>query len=259
MSYTCHFTALAISSSLLFSSFTAQADTLLGLYAGAQVWQMQTSGSFGEKDNMQAFNIDDETKGSFWVALEHPVPVLPNIKIRYNQLDVDGDSNVDDLKFGKYTFTGKADVDAELDHFDFILYYEILDNDIVSVDLGLNAKYGDFKVKLDGTAIDNQGGSYAAQGTESYNGVIPLGYIYTQVGLPLTGLGMYGEANWIGYDDHHVHDVQGGVFWNMLETIAIDATVQVGYRNIKFDIEDLSGVYMDAEFKGAYAGLELHF
>ena len=28
------------------TSFTAQADTLLGLYAGAQGWNMQTSGGF---------------------------------------------------------------------------------------------------------------------------------------------------------------------------------------------------------------------
>lgn len=259
MSYTRRFAALAISSSCLFASVTAQADTLAGVYVGAQIWKMESSGSFGDDDYMQSFDMDDETKGSVWIAIEHPIPVLPNVKIRYNQLDVDGHSDVNGFDFGDYTFTGKADVDAELDHFDFILYYEILDNDIISIDLGLNAKYGDFKVKLDGTALDSQGNATSATGVESYNGIIPLAYVSSQIGLPLTGVGVYGEANWIGYDEHHVHDVQGGIYWNMIESIAIDATVQLGYRNIKFDIEDLGGIYMDAEFKGAYAGLELHF
>ncbi|WP_354622704.1 TIGR04219 family outer membrane beta-barrel protein [Psychromonas sp. MME2] len=259
MNNTFRFSVLALSSPLLFTPLAVQADTIAGLYAGAQIWNMESSGSFGEDGTMQSFNLDDKTKGSFWVALEHPIPVIPNIKIRYNQLDVKGYSDVNNLEFGDYTFTGHASVDAKLDHFDFILYYEILDNDIVSLDLGLNAKYGDFKVKLDGTVEDNQGNSLSQSAEESYNGVIPLGYVAAEIGLPFTGLGVYGEVNWIGYDDHHVHDIQGGIFWNMIETLAIDATVQFGYRDIKFDIEDLSGIYADAEFKGAYAGLQLHF
>ena len=38
-------TALSIGMIVLGVSFTSQADTLLGLYAGAQGWNMQTSGN----------------------------------------------------------------------------------------------------------------------------------------------------------------------------------------------------------------------
>ena len=40
---------------------------------------------------------------------------------------------------------------SDLTHIDYILYYEIFDNDLVSIDLGLNAKQfdGEITVKYD--------------------------------------------------------------------------------------------------------------
>jgi hypothetical protein len=36
-------------------------------------------------------------------------------------------------------------------------------------------------------------------------------------------------------------------------------TLQVGYRKVTMDIEDLDDIYADMEFDGAFAGLEVHF
>ena len=69
-----------------------QADTLLGLYAGVDGWSMDSSGSFGTASSkMQDFDLGNDTKVSFFIALEHPIPVIPNIRLRTNNLSSSGD------------------------------------------------------------------------------------------------------------------------------------------------------------------------
>ncbi len=104
--------SIALVSAVLLStvSFSAQADTLLGLYAGADGIV-----NTGETNKISA---DNEIVGSYYLAFEHPVPFLPNAKLRYTKLDQSG-SNADFL--------------------DAIGYFELLDN-VVSLDVGLGAK-----------------------------------------------------------------------------------------------------------------------
>lgn len=250
MNKTTRLAAMALSSSLMLTPVAAHADMLAGLYAGAQIWNIQSSGSFGTSDDVESFDFDNETKGSIWVALEHPIPLVPNLKLRYNQLDAKGDANISGFNFGGFEFNGNTTIDVQLDHYDFILYYEILDNDLISVDVGFNVKYGDFNV-----AVENSLGHEE----EAFKGFIPLGYAAAEIGLPFSGLGVYSEVNWLSVNELSAHDIQLGAFWYLLDNLAIDATVRVGYRSIQFDIEDLSDLYMDAKFEGVYAGLELHF
>ena len=41
--------------------------------------------------------------------------------------------------------------------------------------------------------------------------------------------------------------------------LAIDLTLQLGYRAVTLELDDLDDIYSDLEFKGIYAGLEVHF
>ena len=42
-------------------SISSQADTIAGVYVGAQVWQTDTQGGFADTNNTADFNFDDET------------------------------------------------------------------------------------------------------------------------------------------------------------------------------------------------------
>jgi len=122
---------------------TAQADTLLGLYLGVDGWQSDNSGSFAQDGNLQSFKFDDETFTSYYAALEHPVPLVPNIKLKYPELELNGDTTLDEtFSFGgsDYVVGTQVGTVSDLSHIDYILYYEIFDNDLVSIDLGVNAK-----------------------------------------------------------------------------------------------------------------------
>jgi len=84
---------------------SVQADTLLGLYIGGQIWVSQADGTFGEgADNQAAFDFNDENQSNFFVALEHPIPLIPNIKIASTTLDTVGGASIS----GSFTFEGET-------------------------------------------------------------------------------------------------------------------------------------------------------
>lgn len=146
-------------------------------------------------------------------------------------------------------------LDAKLDHVDAVLYYELLDNDLVSLDLGLNIKVGDFE--LTGVGEDPSGAAISASG--SYSGPIPLLYAAGEIGLPLTGLGLFGEVSGLAYSGNQFYDAQAGLGYNVLDNPAIVLTAQLGYRIFKLKAEDLDDINADIQFDGAFAGLVAHF
>lgn len=236
-------------------STASQADTIAGVYVGAQMWQTDTSGGFADSSSTADFNFDDETNTALYIAFEHPVPFVPNVKISHATLDNSG-STVLNTNFtfdGElYTANSEVNTDVEIDSTDFIMYYELFDNDLVSFDLGINAKY------IDGSlAVADR--SSSTSGSAEFSGIIPMAYSKVQLGLPFTGLSAYFEGSYLSFDDHELSDYQAAVQYSFIESIAINMTLQVGYRSVTVDIEDLDDVYADMEFDGVFAGLELHF
>lgn len=246
---------LALATTLALSSFFAQADTIAGVYIGGQVWDMEAEGSFGSSEQLQAFELEDDKKSSYWAALEHPIPLLPNLKLRQNELDTMGMANVEDFEFGDRVYDGDTLVDAELDHLDVIMYYELFDNSIFSIDFGLNFKYAEYSVSVSA----NEPNPIFTEETVDYNGVIPMVYLATEVGILGTDLDVFAEGSWIGFDDHNVYDAMAGLKYSFVDNIIVDLDIRLGYRSMKFDIQDLDDMYVDAQFDGAFAGIEFHF
>ena len=248
--------ALSIGIASMLGCVSAQADTLLGLYAGAQAWNMGTTGGFSDDGTNLKFNFADKTQGSFYVALEHPIPLIPNIKIQRTGMDTDGKvSLTSSYIFGDELFTANSTVltDVKLTSTDAILYYELFDNDLISFDFGINAKYLDGELFV----VDSEDPSNV--GREAFSGVVPMLYSRLALGLPTTGLGVYVEGSFLSFDDQTLTDYQAALTYNLMENLAIDMTFQLGYRAVQLDLKDLDGIYSDMEFKGVFAGLEVHF
>jgi len=238
----------------LFSASTI-ADTIAGVYVGAQVWQTDTTGGFADNSSTANLNFDDETNSALYIAVEHPIPLIPNVKINHTSLDNSGTTSLQSaftFDGNLYTANSQVDTDIELDATDVILYYELFDNDLISFDLGLNAKYIDGSLSVVDSASNTQGSG-------DFSGVIPMVYSKVQLGLPFTGLAAYAEGSYLSFDDNKVSDYQVAVAYSFIESIAVDMTFQAGYRKVTVDIEDLDDVYADMEFDGVFAGIELHF
>ncbi|RUO75161.1 TIGR04219 family outer membrane beta-barrel protein [Idiomarina seosinensis] len=227
---------VAIASIFTVLPATATADTILGLYVGAQGWNADYDGSYGAGGNVQPFYVDnDDTQTSFYVALEHPVPLLPNIKIRQNSLDVEN-------PFGSN--------DSSFDNTDYTLYYEIFDNDIVAIDVGLNGK------QFDGTAGVQVGDTLLSR---DFSGVIPTAYGAARIGLPFTNWTVTGEAKAISFNDSELHDVQAAIEYRLIDNLAVDISISAGYRSMKVELDDVDNLYSDLNFDGPFLALDVHF
>lgn len=246
--------ALVIGSALV-GSF-AQADTLLGLYASVDAWSMESSGSFGDSSSsMQEFNLDDDNKVSFSVALEHPIPVLPNLRIRTNDLSTSGDTELNvSFTFNDVTFADSTIVATEFDiqNTDITLYYEVFDNDVVSFDLGLTGKYLDGEI-----TVTNEDASLTA--TESFKGVVPMLYGSVTIGVPATGLSFFGELSALSIDDNNIQDYQAGVAYSFVDNLAVDVLVRAGYREFSLELDNLDDIFTDWSFDGPFLGVQAHF
>jgi outer membrane protein len=249
-------TALMLSLSGMLITSTVQADSLLGVYIGADAWRTAAEASYANSNQLQNFNLNDKTQSAYYVALEHPIPLLPNIRLQHNQLESYGNTTLNvDFSFSGETFTTGAELANQIDltNTDYILYYEIVDNDLISLDLGINGKYIDGFVGVADTAAN---GRNAAQDVSQ---IIPMLYGSAIVGLPLTGLDVFAQGSFVSYDGSRMYDMQAGVAYALLDNLAIDMRLKLGYRAVNMQIDDIDNLYADIDFTGVFAGVELHF
>ncbi len=247
--------AVALTSLGALTSFSTQADTLLGVYAGGQMWAMETEGAFASNNDLSSFRFDDERNASLYVAFEHFVPLILNAKIISTSMDTDGTAVLaNQFSFGGESFAVDANLstDLALSTIDYILYYEILDNDLFSFDIGVNAK----KIDGDITVVDQDTGSVSDM---SFSGYIPMAYSRAELGLPFTNWSIFAEGSYLSLNDHTVSDLQAALEYRLIDSLAVNLTMQIGYRAMNIELDDLDGVYSELEFSGAYAGIEFHF
>ena len=239
-----------------------QADTLLGLYIGGHVWANQADGSLGEGEldsDQASFSFADKSKGSYFIAVEHPIPLIPNIKIASTTLDTQGDGNINvDFSFGGKIYDANKQIDTVLDlsYIDYTLYYELFDNDLLTVDFGLTAR--DIEAQVSASGIDNVSQTSITSNNNG-SGIVPMLYLSTIVGLPFTGFNVFAEANYASYDDQTLYDYQVGVSYEVLDNLAVDLNLTLGYREMKLELNDLDDLYSDLTFNGVFAGAIIHF
>ncbi|NQY35615.1 MAG: TIGR04219 family outer membrane beta-barrel protein [Alteromonadaceae bacterium] len=240
---------------LALMSMSTKAD-VVGVYIGGQVWDNEAQGVFGEKNNYQQnFNFSDQQQGSAFIAVEHPLPLIPNIKISKTKLDTDGTTTLNsDYIFGETSFADGIDVNTvfNVSYVDYTLYYELFDNDLLTFDFGITAR--DIKADINVKAAE---GSLA--GNLKSSAIIPLLYVSTVVGLPFTGFNVFVHGNLLTIDDNTLYDYQAGISYELLDNIAVDLNLTLGYRSVKLELEDLDNLYADLDFKGVFVGAVLHF
>ncbi|MCT8866330.1 TIGR04219 family outer membrane beta-barrel protein [Shewanella xiamenensis] len=228
---------------------SAHAATVVGFKIGGDYWRADTSGTFSDKGQpQQGFDYSSSAQGSYWFAVEHPLPFVPNLKIRENSLDQKGSLANADFSFNGHDFKGNVTSYTDLSNTDFVLYYELLDNDILSFDLGAAYKL------MNGSLRVQDAGHPEEKDVDS--GIV-MGYASTHVSMP--GLGLFGFADlMLGVNESNVHDYAVGLGWQF-DGVAVDTRVRVGYREFAFDVNNFSGISADSKFDGYFAGVEIDF
>ncbi len=243
----------AVTLSVSLMAAPASADTVFGLYAGAGSWQQNFSGDirsgFSEIDVEDDLGMDDEFNNMFYLAVEHPMPFLPNVRVSYADFDIDSDSVLSrPIDFNGVVFPTGTTLGTTIDMVqgDAMLYYELLDN-YVSLDLGMGARYLDGSIEL----VSDSSFSEA-----DFSAVIPMLYGRARADLPLTGFWMGAEVQGMGYSDNNLLDANAQLGWES----PIGLGAELGWRMLSLDIDDVDDFDKTGiDISGPYMALNYHF
>jgi outer membrane protein len=228
---------------------TAAAD-IAGGRVGANAWLQNYSGDVesggASIDIEDDLGYDDETGYNLYFALEHPIPVLPNILLQYSKIDADASGFLDNIEFDGILYSGEVDSTIDISHGDATLYYEILDN-WVNLDLGVTAR-----VFTNGVEITDV--STGIKGSLDIDYVIPLIYAEARFDLPLTGLSLGVAGSGIAYDGDTLYDAKATLAYEFAFGLGLEA----GYRSFDLDYDD-DDDKADVTIDGAFAGLYWDF
>ncbi|MCG6200259.1 TIGR04219 family outer membrane beta-barrel protein [Psychromonas antarctica] len=197
-------------------SMPTMAD-FLGVYAGVDYRTTSTS----HTANGYTGGFDDTNNLSGYIAFEHFIPLIPNAKLKYSYLDAEVS--------GTSTEINSSEASA-------ILYYELFDNDLFELDLGL---------------------AYSRIETDFQNLSTDLGQAYGAAKVHIPGAPVYAFAEVIAGSlaDDDATDAEFGLAYTFNpDSLLLNVSVRAGYRFQDAEINNFK-----QENKGLFAGLDVHF
>ena len=206
-------------------SCTASADFLFGGDIEANVWQQNQTFMGNTSGDLE----DSQHAYTFEASIEHFIPLVPNPKIAISSIDGD------DYKYTKRDFT---------------LYYEFLDNDLISVDAGAGV------TQLSDGSIRNT----STSSWENFDGYIPHLYAAVEIGIPATPFFVYAKGTGISFADNEMKDFSVGLQYS-IPMYLMDIEIQGGYRSQEFNLVGYEGLDldMDAKTDGFFVGVNIDF
>ncbi|RLP56148.1 MAG: TIGR04219 family outer membrane beta-barrel protein [Ketobacter sp.] len=238
-------------------------DTLFGIYAGGGSINYDLSGDFTDLNQAGASSVDLEQnlglsgdRGNYiYIALEHGIPILPNIKLAHSDIQESATNTLsENISFGGTTFPIGSIIATNIDfsHTDLTLYYEILDN-WISLDAGFTIRTFDGELSAFGRHPLLPGISLNAN--EDLDFTAPLLYGKARFDLPVTGLYLGAEVNWIGIGDAQLYDAWAHVGY----VFGFGLGLEAGMRNLGMELDDVEDLDADIDLKGTYIAATFHF
>lgn len=189
--------------------------------------------------------------------IEHPVPMLPNIKLALTNLSHDGEGNVNDFTWGSIDipFEGSIENSFEMRKYDLTLYYELLDN-WAEIDLGVTLGY--LSGNIDVTALAGFSTLPKLSHSEStdFSAFLPTLYGKTRFTIPTTDLSFQLEGDVFSYDETTYYTYEASVRY----TFSMGLGVEGGWKALHLDSTDMvDGLNLDMDFSGPYAAVVWDF
>lgn len=203
----------------LAASFPIFAEPSIATKVGVEAWVADTK--------VNEVRRDTSVTGTLYVAVEHQVNYVPNVRLRYSSVDADY------MGFGKLDLT---------------LYYQVLEHDLLHFDAGVTVSSLSETHYVDATASRK----------EEFDDVIWAWFGYAEVTVPNTNLDVIGEMNFGDSQGIKSTDLMAGLQYN----VSLDearVTFRGGYRVIDLESEQFlsslgkefmlaDGVFLSAEY-----------
>jgi hypothetical protein len=257
--------------------YTPKQISQLGLYLGGQFWRSDINGAFGEESALIDYKLKKEQQTSYFIAVKHPYPFLPNIRIESTSLDTTGKTTLEQaFNFGDGTFIIGDDVNTNfsISYVDYTLFYQLVNKTKFSFDLGLTKSsfngavsvtrpiriiHADCNDDLPDTVCGEPTDTDTPTGKIKTDDIVPMLYIATDLSLPLKNISIFAQGNFSLKGDHSISDYQVGLSYDLLDTKMGDYHLTLGYKTVKMELENLNDLYTDLEFKGTSVGFIAHF
>jgi outer membrane protein len=242
--------AIAIASA---APMMAQADLLFTIDAGASMWNAEASGDVdGAVDlGKEGLNLDSEANNVLFASFEHPIPVIPNVKVMKTDLDLTGDGTAEYTFLGE-TYTGATASQLDLSHTDYTLYWGVpLPIPFFDINFGLTARQFDGVVSVTDKTTNTET-------KEDLNFTMPMGYLNVDFDSHF-GIYARAELNTLTFDGNGVTDTSLAVGYTLpLPIPFVDINLEGGYRafNVMTD-KDTLDIETDVEVSGMFAGLNV--
>lgn len=238
----------ALALTVLLASTHAQAD-ILGAGLGTGIW---TSGPVGTvTTNNNEFDVEKDTgldasnNNYVWAYFNHPLPLIPNIRLESTQVSNSG-SGSQSVKFQGTTFTADSQTDLNLNQVDVLLYWGI-PLPVVSLNYGFGAKQ--FTGDLTITDSSNN------RETTDLDGTLPVGYLAALVNIPALPLSFSADIKTLGslYNDTTIKGRYD------ITSFGLKLGIEAGYRNQQLKTDDIGDIDVDMKIDGYFAGVTLVF
>ena len=238
--------AILAGGALMVSGSFATAD-ILGVGASASYWDSDLSGQAEKSPDLvdveNDLNLSSDGNVNVEAYFEHPVPILPNVRLNYTRIEQSGDGNLS-TQFDGLTIGTSVRSDLELTQLDGTLYYELLDN-WVNLDAGLTVRSIDGELLVQNTA--------GTQVFTEISGAFPMAYAAVRFDLPFTGVSVGAQGNLISYDGDSISDFNA---YGQYELSLLQ--LRAGYRQMSIDYED-DNDRLDVELGGPFISAGLTF
>lgn len=187
-----------------------------------------------------------------WAYLEHPLPVIPNIRFEMNAEKYEGAGSLTQTFYGQ-DFTGNINSVADISSNDIILYWGVPGIGLAStatpgvdfdLDFGIGAKLFDGEVSIN-SEVPGVGF------TEVIDQPIPYGYLSGRV--EAFGAGLEGQVKYVKYDVNEYSDMQIKVDYTFPVTPVIDLGVEAGYKTTSLTV-DVNDLQADISTSGLFFG-----
>ena len=193
----------------------------VGAKLGVDVWKSEPKG-----ETTKALTFDSTTDYSIRAAIEHPIPALPNIQVRYKRFNPNNKTSSITDKYADVT--------------DVILYYGIFSNRLVTFNFGL--------------AYESVGGSMqtdTAAAVDLANQNI-MGHLYGEVGLLGTGMFLFVDTL-NGIMQTKEYDLQAGLGYK----IAGIFRMKLGYQKTHLERDKKNKLTYTVDNDGYFVGLAI--
>lgn len=231
----------------------SHADLLFTVGAKASIWSPEPSGQLDEgvdiEDDVNGLGLEGESGNQLTVFIEHPVPVVPNLRLRQTSLDMKGNGTLF-AEFNGQVFAGDVDSELDLSHTDATLYWGLpLPVPYLDINLGLTARMFDGYATVESMAQSEE---------VDLDFVLPMGFLEAKVGSPF-GIYAQAEINAIGYDGNSMSDMAFTVGYD-LPVPVVDLGLELGYRSMTMTTnKDTTDIETDFELSGLFYGASLAF